>query len=169
MIHTLRAAGVEETLVVIGPHVAELAPLARAAGADVLELAEPTPDMRSTVEHGLAWLEEHFHPVANDAWLLVPADHPVLDPAAVRQLLDAFRQQAGYSLAVPTFGGERGHPAVIAWQHVAGIRALPANLGLNAYLRRHAADTLVVPVESASVLFDLDTPEDYERLPRLLA
>ncbi|MFL5340998.1 MAG: NTP transferase domain-containing protein [Gemmataceae bacterium] len=164
VIQTLKSAGVAEILVVIAPHVAELAPLARAAGAHVLELPAPTPDMRTTIEHGLAWLDERFHPSPDDAWLLVPADHPVLDVAAVRQLLDAFQNQSRWSLAVPTFGGKRGHPAAIAWRHVAGIRASPRDLGLNAYLRQHAAEMLEVPVDSDSILIDLDTPEDYQRL-----
>src|SRR5262249_26069528 len=38
--------------------------------------------------------------------------------------------------------------------------------GLNVYLRQHAAETLELPVDSADVLCDLDTPEDYERLRR---
>jgi CTP:molybdopterin cytidylyltransferase MocA len=37
-------------------------------------------------------------------------------------------------------------------------------VGLNAYLRLHAGATLEVPVESESILIDLDTLEDYERL-----
>jgi CTP:molybdopterin cytidylyltransferase MocA len=163
VIHTLRIAGVADVLVVVGPHVAELAPLARRAGAHVLELSEATPDMRATVEHGLASLEDRFHPQPNDAWLLVPADHPALDAAAVRQLRDAFGK-SGHSIAVPTFAGKRGHPAAIAWRHVAGIRAWPAGFGLNTYLRQHIAETLEVPVDSDSILIDLDTPEDYARL-----
>ena len=59
-----------------------------------------------------------------------------------------------------------GHPAVIDWKHVAGIRALPQGEGLNRYFRQQQAETLEVPVESADVLCDLDTPEEYERLRR---
>jgi CTP:molybdopterin cytidylyltransferase MocA len=34
-------------------------------------------------------------------------------------------------------------------------------LGLNAYLRQQDRETLLVPVETAEILVDLDTPEDY--------
>src|SRR5262249_55984589 len=146
------------------PHVSGLLPLAEAAGAQVLLLSEQTDDMRATVERGLAWLEEQFHPGRDDAWLLVPADHPTLDPAVVRQLLAARAAYPEASMLVPVTAGRRGHPVLLEWRHVAGIRTLPAGLGLNAYMRQHGADTLEMPVHSPQVLCDLDTPEDYERL-----
>jgi molybdenum cofactor cytidylyltransferase len=161
----LRAAGVEHTLVVLGPHVPELEPLARAAGAHVLPLTEETPDMRATVERGLAWLEAAFHPAAGDRWLLVPADHPTLDANVVRGLLQAELPQ-GRTILIPTFQGRRGHPALIGWEHVPAIRALAQGEGLNLYVRRQEQATLEMPVKSAEVLCDLDTPEEYERLQR---
>jgi molybdenum cofactor cytidylyltransferase len=164
VVEAVRGGGVGETVVVLGPHVRELTPLAEAGGAHALLLSEETPDMRATVEHGLRWLEEHFQPTPEDRWLLLPADHPTLDADLVRLLLAA--PAACRSLVIPTFAGRRGHPAVIGWGHVARIRALPQGEGLNVYFRRHGADTLEVPVECADVLCDLDTPEDYERLRR---
>ncbi len=46
------------------------------------------------------------------------------------------------------------------------MRGLPAGRGLNVYLRQHQEETLEVPVASAEILFDLDTPADYELLKR---
>jgi molybdenum cofactor cytidylyltransferase len=166
VVAALGQAGVEPVLVVLGPHVADLAGPAREAGAVVLVLPEATPDMRATIEHGLAWLQEQYHPAPGDAWLLVPADHPTLEPAVVRRLVEAWRQRPDCSIVVPTWQGRRGHPALIGWSHVAGLGGHPAGEGLNTYLRRHAEQTLEVPVEAPNVVEDLDTPEDYERLLR---
>src|SRR5205807_6089865 len=79
----LRRGGVEHPVVVVGPHVRELAPLAQGAGAHVCCLAGETADMRATVEQGLRWLEERFRPRPGDDWLLVPADHPALAAGVV--------------------------------------------------------------------------------------
>jgi molybdenum cofactor cytidylyltransferase len=163
VVAALRAGGVERTLVVLAPHVADLAALAGHAGADVLLLPEATSDMRATVEAGLAWLEERYHPGDEDDWLLCPADHPALDAEVVALLVLARRERPEYSVFVPTWQGQRGHPALIAWHHVTGIRAAPAGEGLNAYLRRQAEQTWLVE-SSPAVVQDLDTPEDYERL-----
>jgi molybdenum cofactor cytidylyltransferase len=169
VIDSLRAAGVEQVLVVVGPHVLQLAPLAQSAGAHVLQLAEETPDMRATVEAGLRWLEGRFRPRPDDGWLLVPADHPTLDPLVIRRLLQERAAVRDRSVIVPTHAGRRGHPTLIDWKHVAGMRALPAGSGLNVYLRQQAAETLELPVDSPDVLCDLDTPEDYERLRQTFA
>lgn len=161
VIAALREGGVDVVLVVVGPHVPQLVPLAEQAGAHVLLLERETPDMRATVEAGLCWLEERFHPADSDQWLLVPADHPTLDASIVRNLLAA---PAAASIVIPTFDGKRGHPTRIDWRHVAGIRGLPLESGLNVYLRQHAGETLESPMNSSAVLQDLDTPEDYRQL-----
>ncbi len=163
VVAALRRAAVEHVLVVIGPHVPQLVSLAEVAGAETLLLAEETADMRATVMAGLRCLEQRYAPCAEDAWLLVPADHPTLDAEVIRRLIAARESSPNYSIFIPTFGGRRGHPALIAWHHVAGIRSKDAGEGLNAYLRQQAAATREVPA-TAEVLRDLDTPQDYERL-----
>jgi molybdenum cofactor cytidylyltransferase len=162
VVGALRAGGVAHILVVIGPHVPELAPLAAAAGVDVLALPEPTPDMRATVERGLDWIDQRFRPRADDPWLLVPADHPVLDPELVRRVIAA--GTSDQPIVVPVFGGKRGHPTRFAWKHAADIQALPPDQGINALLRGRPAEVLELPVADPSVLADLDTPDDYARL-----
>jgi molybdenum cofactor cytidylyltransferase len=164
VVAALRAGGAEHVVVVIGPHVPELVPLAETAGAHVCQLTEPTPDMRTTVERGLRWVEDHLRASSPDAWLLSPADHPTLDATVVRELCDSFRRDPSRSILVPVHDGRRGHPALIAWKHVEGIRAMSADRGINAYFREHAGAVRELPVLSESVLCDLDTPEDYERL-----
>jgi len=166
VIAALGKGGAEHVLVVLGPHVWEMAPLAESTGASVLVLPEETADMRATVEAGLRWLEERFAPRPENAWLLAPADHPTLEPDVVRQLLAARAAHPESSIFIPTFRGERGHPALIAWKHVAAMRGLPGGQGLNVYLRQQIGETLELPVDTDAVLCDLDTPEDYERLRR---
>jgi molybdenum cofactor cytidylyltransferase len=166
VVSALRQAGVDHVLVVVGPHVPQLAPLAESAGAHVLQLTEETPEMRATVEEGLRWLEERFRPRPDDGWLLVPADHPTVDPSFVQLLVAERAAHPGKSIVVPTHGGRRGHPTLIDWKHVAAIRAQARGAGLNVYFRQQSAETLEVPAASPDVLFDLDTPEDYERLRR---
>jgi molybdenum cofactor cytidylyltransferase len=133
VVQSLRAGGVKHVMVVIGPHVAELAAPATLAGADVCQLAEPTPDMRATVECGLRRLEQTtYRPTSDDVWLLAPADHPTLNPEVVRQLIATGIRNR--SIAVPVHAGRRGHPTLFHWPDVAGIRALGPGLGINAYL-----------------------------------
>jgi molybdenum cofactor cytidylyltransferase len=160
VVRTLTEAEVR-AVTVVGPAQAELAVAAKSAGADVVMLAEQTPDMRATVLAGLDWIEGQLQPRPGDPWLLIPADHPTLNAAVIQQLRAA---PSFGSIRIPSHQGQRGHPVLIDWKHVAAIRQLPAGEGINVYFRRQAAETCEVPVDSADVLLDLDTPEDYQRL-----
>lgn len=164
VLSAVRSAGVEEILVVVAPNGDALANLAAAAQAHVLRLAADTPDMRTTCLDGLAWIEEHFHPLDDDGWLLLPADHPTVRPDVVRALSAASREHADKTIIVPTHAGRRGHPTWLRWSHVAAIRALPPGQGVNAYIRARTDHTRELSWPSDEILFDLDTPEDYERL-----
>lgn len=163
VVEALIAGGVHHVVVVVGPHVPKVGMRVEAAGARVCSLPAATADMRATVEEGLNWLEAHFHPRDDDGWLLAPGDHPALDGEVVRQLAAAY-DEGSHSIVVPTFAGRRGHPTLLAWRHVAGIRAHSAGQGLNAYLRAQADAIREVPVANDDILCDLNTPEDYERL-----
>jgi molybdenum cofactor cytidylyltransferase len=160
----VRAASVADVLVVVAPDADELARVATSAGAHVLQLDHDTPDMRASCEYGMAWIETQFRPDADDAWLLLPADHPTVRPDVVRALLDAARANGDKTIIVPAHQGRRGHPTLLRWSHAASIRALPPGQGLNAFIRAHAAETMELEWPSDEILRDLDTPEDYERL-----
>jgi molybdenum cofactor cytidylyltransferase len=164
VIAALQEAGISDILVVLGTHVADMAPVIHRSGARVLLPAEPTQTMRATVEQGLTWLERRFHPPPMESWFLVPADYPILEPALVQKLLRKRRTQPRYSIFIPTYHGRRGHPALIGWKHVQAIRALPSHVGLNVFLRSKPKQTLEVPGDSPTILWDLDTPEDYQRI-----
>jgi molybdenum cofactor cytidylyltransferase len=164
VIDALRRGGIQHILVVAGPHVPELVPLAQTSGAQVHLLGQETTEMRATFEAGLCCLEERYHPEETDCWLLAPADHPTLEAEVVRKLLQAAEVHPHHSLFIPTFQGRRGHPALVRWNLIPGLRALPAGQGINAYFRQCAAATFELPWETESILLDLDTPEDYQRI-----
>lgn len=164
VLRTLQQAGIERILVVTPPDLPELGRIAQAAGVEVHVLAELTKDMRATVEAGLRHAEATFRPQGEDDWLLIPADHPTLDLEIINQLREARESRADRSIFVPTWNGKRGHPTLIRWRHVEHIRNLPADQGINSYLRQQHGTVLEIPAQSADVLIDLDTPEDYRRL-----
>ena len=165
VVAALREGGVEHVLVVVGPHVPELVPLAAAAGADVLALAVQTADMRETVEYGLARVEERHRPRPDDWWLLAPADCAAFPPAVVRLLLSA-AAETSRTVVVPVHEDRRGHPVLLRWHHAAAIRSLTRGEGVNLYLRRVETETRELPVPHRGILADTDTPEDYARLSK---
>lgn len=164
VIAAARTAGASPVLVVIAPRAADLAAIARASSADVFQLAEDTPDMRTTVQAGLDWLEQTHRFSPDDAWLLLPADHPTLDAAAIVPLIEQARGDVAGDVFLPVFEGKRGHPTLIRFRIAPDIRALPPETGLNVLFRKLGSRVREVPSPSADVLRDMDTPEDYEAL-----
>jgi molybdenum cofactor cytidylyltransferase len=162
----LQAGGIDRIVVVVGPHVPELAALAAGAGADVLALANTTPDMRATVAAGLDYLEERYQPTRADWWLLAPGDHPVISPRVLEELRAAADLQS-HTIIVPTHQGQRGHPTLISWSLAAAVRAIPPGTGINTFLRGRLGETLEIEVTDPGILANLDTPEDHARLVEL--
>jgi molybdenum cofactor cytidylyltransferase len=164
VVTALHGGGVDHVLVVIGPHIPELVPLVIQAKAEPFVLPEATPDMRTTVTHGLNWLATHFAPSSSDAWLLVPGDHPTLDPITVRTVCSAhhvLRPKPG--AVVPVCNGRRGHPVLIDWSLTPSLLSFPTDQGINSFLRSRDVETFEVAVTN-STLDDIDTPEDYQRM-----
>jgi molybdenum cofactor cytidylyltransferase len=121
------------------------------------------PDMRTSVELGLAAIAERFTPEDDSVWLLIPADHPVLDGDVVRELLVA-RSQSDADVLVPTHDGERGHPTLFRWTLADRVSQIPVGRGLNWLVRHGSVSVAELDVASASVVLDLDTPEDFHKL-----
>jgi len=163
VLRAMRAGGINDVVMVVAPSMEDLARKAMDAGAQVVRLSEDTPNMRATCLHGLAWIEERFHPRDDDGWLLLPADHPTVQPDVVRAILAAISENTDKTIIVPSHKGRRGHPTWLRWSHVAAIRAMPADQGLNAYIRTQSAERLELPWPDDDILFDLDTPEDYRQ------
>ena len=85
----------------------------------------------------------------------------------VRRLLTAYTAWSPQSIMVPVHERRRGHPTLIAWRHVSGVRAHPNRKGINGYLRSQLEQIMEVPAPNGAALGDMDTPEDYERFAGL--
>ena len=84
-----------------------------------------------------------------DAAIVVLADGPSLSPRAVDRVVEAWAE-SGAQLVAATYGGDRGHPVVIAralWIEIPdeGARSLPA---------------LLVPCDDLGPPGDVDRPDD---------
>lgn len=156
-----RASGVSRCVVVVHPDDTELAEVCRAAGPEVVVAKSPPPDMKASVRCGLEFVAAAHRPAAGDAWLVAPADMPLLSASAIDLVLAAHRLAAP-RIVVPTHEGRRGHPVLFPWTLAAEVATLGEAEGLARLLHEHG----VVEVESSerSILLDFDTPADYQAL-----
>ncbi len=118
------------------------------------------PEMRDSIEVGLRAIRQQFTPTDDDGWLLIPADHPLIESEVLDGLLTRWSQGDCEAL-LPTLGRRRGHPTLLRWSLAARIEQLPRDVGVNALLRSSPSLVTEWPTDRESVLADLDTPEDY--------
>lgn len=121
------------------------------------------PDMRASVEIAVARIQQEFSPGDEEGWLLVPADHPVLDRGLIEVMMKCWAT-VHPKILVPRSGHRRGHPTMFRWSLAHEVAQIPPDCGLNWLVREHAAEVTEIPVDSDAAISDLDTPEDYARL-----
>jgi CTP:molybdopterin cytidylyltransferase MocA len=143
-------------VVVLGHHADQLR--AAAGGAQVVVNEDYDRGMLSSLQTGLRALPGDLDGVA---FTLV--DHPGLRVETLSRLVEAF-EASGKPLVLPTYRGERGHPALIAPRLVEELLALPPDGSPKPVLRAYYSEAEFVAVEDPSVVADIDRPEDLARL-----
>jgi molybdenum cofactor cytidylyltransferase len=100
-------------------------------------------------------------PQSSAGAMLFLVDHPLVDPGTIDLLIEKF--QPG-RIVLPAFEGRRGHPVLFASEVLREILALTPSQGANIVVRRDPSRIVEVPVTSAGVLVDIDTPAQFQNL-----
>ena len=107
-------------------------------------------------------------PATCAAAVIALVDQPLIGPAAVGRLIDAFR--AGAGVAVASYGGRPRNPVLLARQHWPQVLAETAgDAGARVFLRAHPDLVTLVECGDTGSPDDVDTPEDLARVSQLLA
>jgi molybdenum cofactor cytidylyltransferase len=158
VIGLFQAEGVNRIHVVVGHRATEVIPLIERRGARSVMNARYREDMFSSVAAGAASLDDD-----TEAFFVLPVDIPLVRPATIRDLLQAF-PSGTMAICHPTFGGRRGHPPLIGSDHIGRILKWRRGGGLTALLNRREDHAVEVPAIDEFIHRDMDRPEDYRRL-----
>jgi molybdenum cofactor cytidylyltransferase len=154
-VRQLRAAGVDDVVVVVGHEAARVRPVAEAAGGRVVENPAYREGRAGSVRVGATVLSD-----GTEAVVTLNVDQPRA-AALIRRILDA-HLAADAAVTTPEQGGRRGHPVVFAGSLIAELRAVSeATQGLRAVVRRHADRRRIVAVEDPAIHLEFNTPEEY--------
>lgn len=145
----------------------ELQAEVRGAGVEFIVPETDPPDMRVSVELLLDAVVHTVSKTAEVGWLLIPADHPIVEQAVLERLIKSW-QETPDSIVVPVHSGHRGHPAIFPWSSRQELSQIPQNMGINWLLRHGENPVREIECSEASVLWDLDTPDDFARIQSIL-
>jgi probable selenium-dependent hydroxylase accessory protein YqeC len=117
-------------------------------------------DMLSSLQTGLRTLGPEIA-----ACLVVLGDQPQLDNRVVAELITTYAEGRG-KIVAPSYQRRRGHPILIDRSFWGEILSLPEDGSPRDVINAHADQIAYVPVETDSVLRDIDTPDDYRQARR---
>ena len=157
-IASLRQAGVEPVVVVLGHQAGRLKPEVEGKEGVIWRV---NPDYRqgktTSIKAGLNALD----PGMPSAILILNVDQPRSAETIGSLLLQ--HRQGGRSITIPRYRGMGGHPLVLDSALLEELKSIDEeSLGVRAVVRRHQDATLLVEMDTPEVLWDLNTPEQYE-------
>ncbi len=115
----------------------------------------------SSLQTGLKALSR---PCAGAMFLL--GDQPLVTVDTIEKLILAFQKEPERWVA-PSWHGQRGNPVITPASWFDKIFALEGDTGPRKHLKDPAANLKLVKVDDRGVVFDIDSPEDYEFLKEL--
>jgi CTP:molybdopterin cytidylyltransferase MocA len=153
----LRAGGADPVIVVTGAAAVDL------AEARTVHNPRWRTGMGSSMAAGLAAVPDRC-----PAAVLALADQPLVGSAAVRRLIGAFER--GATVAVAGYSGRPRNPVLLAREHwPRAIELAAGDVGARPFLRAYPELVTLVECGDTGRPDDIDTPDDLERIGRLLA
>jgi molybdenum cofactor cytidylyltransferase len=95
--------------------------------------------------------------------LIIAADQPLVDDAALRSLVEEFR--AGARIVAAEYSETIGVPAIVGREHFESLLELDGDAGAGRWLRGRSDEVRRVPMPDAAI--DIDGAEDVVRLATL--
>ena len=157
-VDNLLNSSVDETIVVLGHKAQEIGKKIAFKPVKIALNPDYQKGMSSSVAAGLAELNPE-----SQAVMLALADQPLVASATINRLIAAFNSN-DKGIALPTHRGRRGHPVIFSIKYRGELLELKGDIGGREIVKNHPDDVLEVPVDSESVISDIDTQDDYQQL-----
>jgi molybdenum cofactor cytidylyltransferase len=157
IVETLLSAGVVDVIVVAGKYYSEID--SSVEGLPIKLVFNPqyeNGEMIDSLKIGLKNLSPK-----TEGTLIVLGDQPFIQQNVVRISMQTF-QENDERIVIPTYKMRRGHPLLIPRSLGEQLIELDSGKTLRDFTQAHLEDIFYVIVDTPTILFDLDTPEDYE-------
>lgn len=156
-LQNLRAAGVEDIVVVLGHRAGEVESSLSDPRLRFALNPDPEGEMSTSIICGVRQLS----PTA-DAVLIALVDQPAIPPAAIEAVINEW--STGARLVVPEFQERGGHPVLVDLRFRDELMDLDPTQGLRSLFAAHKDLVRRVSVSSPLIARDMDTWDDYRAL-----
>ena len=158
-VETLLASTADEVLVVLGHRAGDVAAAIARFPARTIVNEEYRQGMASSVKAGVRAVAEG----TAEGVLIALCDQPHVPVRVVNAVIEAYRASRAL-IVVPAIAGDSGHPVIFDLSLRDEILAVDPSEGLRAVTYTHRGERVRVPVDTLSVIDDIDMPDDYSRI-----
>lgn len=161
VVETVKDSQVDETIVVLG-HKADQV-LEKLPEEDLKIVFNPDYQngMSTSLKAGIRGLGEE-----TEAVLIVLADQPLVEPEVINRMIKEYEDSDDLILA-PVYEGERGNPVLLDISLKDEMMGIEGDIGARNILKNREKDFRKVEVETPSVVMDVDTREDVEKIEKM--
>ena len=160
---TLKEAGIDRVVVVLGDHASEIRNAVRIPPATVVENPDFADGMASSLRAGVRASGPRSKTV-----MVVLADQPFVSPDTLRRLVRRAEGDDG-SIFIPTYKGVWGNPVLFDTRLAPEVERIGGDVGCRAMFPNHAGEIREVPVEDPGILVDIDTEAELRGLEGAIA
>ncbi len=97
------------------------------------------------------------------AFLVFMCDQPLITSSLINMVINEFKERRSLALR-PTYNGMPGHPVIFSYSMSAEMKALKGDAGARQVLKKLGTKVDYMPVQDEAVIFDIDTPKNFEEL-----
>jgi len=153
------ASRLQRVIVVLGFQADLVEPLVK--GRDVAVVFNPLYEsgQSSSLKSGLRAVTDDA-----EAVLFLLGDQPLVTPQTINTILSAYETSTTAPIVMPVYEGKRGNPVLFSRATFPRLESLQDDCGARQLFELYAGDIVTVPIADSSIVFDIDTEDDYRRL-----
>jgi molybdenum cofactor cytidylyltransferase len=95
--------------------------------------------------------------------MFLMGDQPFLKASVINRLIRQFLKGPNH-IVVPYYGQRPGNPVIFPASFVPELQTLQGDTGGRQVIRRHPESVHRIPIRPSRIGWDMDTPEDYEKI-----
>jgi molybdenum cofactor cytidylyltransferase len=153
ILETLAAADLHSPLIVLGRDAGRIRKEIDLSEKEVLVNPDPSRGQLSSMQLAISKMTNKA-----EGCMFWPVDQPDVSAALARNLMGLFRR-SGASIAMPVYGGKRGHPAIFARELFQEFLATPVGEGPKRIVT--SRKPALLECDEPGTVMDVDTPADY--------
>ncbi|WP_431215038.1 nucleotidyltransferase family protein [Puia sp. P3] len=160
----LLAAGIGEIIVVTGYEAPKITGALEDLPLRFIHNPAYSEGMTSSIRAGVC-------DANGDGFMICLADMVLISPAEYAQLAAAWEKAHAldsHCIGIPEYQGEKGNPVILPATLRKQILSHPEKEGCRQLVRHYQAHHLLIPMPHDHILRDIDRPEDYTLLSKLI-